>query len=114
MDMKLTAEQEDFVRGARDWLRQAAPRYQVPSGQPIDDIESREAFERFQAWQGAKAEAGWAGLHWPCPSLAPVGPVVPSRAIVSLAQAVEPYVLVIQPAGRQRTDIRVHLLRSTH
>ncbi|MGK5732099.1 acyl-CoA dehydrogenase family protein [Streptomyces sp. URMC 124] len=61
MDLTLTAEEEEFRRRLRAWLRDTLPG--LPPEPPADDWPARRAYDC--AWQRALHDAGYAGLHWP-------------------------------------------------
>ena len=55
---------DSFRAQARAWLAENAPAHEVdPSEQ--GHLLSEAQFRRWQAWHRTRAEAGWAGLHWP-------------------------------------------------
>ncbi len=64
MDFEDSAEQATFRTEARAWLEREAPRYEVPEAE-VGKAEGAEAVAHAKAWQAAKADAGWACLHWP-------------------------------------------------
>ncbi len=65
MDFEATTEQEEFRNTARAWLRETAPRYEVPDPDRQGILDTPEELALFKAWNRTKAEAGWAGVHWP-------------------------------------------------
>ncbi|MEM9405472.1 MAG: acyl-CoA dehydrogenase family protein [Acidobacteriota bacterium] len=59
------AESESFRQKARAWLEQNAPAFEVPDASRQGNLDTQEEFDRYRAWNQAKAAAGWSGIHWP-------------------------------------------------
>jgi acyl-CoA dehydrogenase len=65
MDFNDTPEQAAFRAQVRAWLAETAPRHEVPPGKDFGNVSSREELEFAKTWQAAKADAGYAVMHWP-------------------------------------------------
>ncbi|MEE2776704.1 MAG: acyl-CoA dehydrogenase family protein [Acidobacteriota bacterium] len=65
MDFNDTPEQAEFRAEARAWLAANAPRFENSRSRGISGAASADDVARAKEWQALKAEAGWAGLHWP-------------------------------------------------
>lgn len=57
MDLRLSEEQKDFRSELRGWLDAHRP--------PPLPGDPHEAFDARRVWQGALADAGYVGVHWP-------------------------------------------------
>jgi alkylation response protein AidB-like acyl-CoA dehydrogenase len=66
MDFSDSAEQAEYRAAARAWLAEHAPRHEIGtiSGMAAG-VASEDDLKRGREWQALKAEAGWAGIHWP-------------------------------------------------
>lgn len=65
MDFSDTPELAAFRAEARAWLSSHCRRKVQDGPRRWPLIYDQEHLEDAKAWQAAKAEAGWAGLHWP-------------------------------------------------
>ncbi len=64
MDFNDTAEQAAFRAEAQAWLAEHAPAHEVDPTR-VAQVDNPEDLARAKIWQATKADAGWAGLHWP-------------------------------------------------
>ncbi len=59
MDLRYTAEQQEFRAQARRWLEANVP------AQPLASFDTREGFEAHRAWEAKLQAGGWAVVSWP-------------------------------------------------
>ena len=60
MEYRESRQEQQFRQEAREWLRTNKPKERRP---PDDSFADQAAYDR--AWQRARHEGGWAGVHWP-------------------------------------------------
>jgi alkylation response protein AidB-like acyl-CoA dehydrogenase len=65
MDFNDTPEQAEFRTEARAWLASTAPAFERGNTSRAGVLTSVEDLALAKEWQACKADAGWAGLHWP-------------------------------------------------
>ena len=61
MDLRMSATDERFRAGLRQWLVDSVPRHGPPP--PADDWPARRAYDT--GWQRKLHDAGYSGLAWP-------------------------------------------------
>ncbi len=61
MDLRYTAEEQEFRSGLAGWLAVEVPAYGAPP--PVHDWDARRAYDT--GWQRQLFEAGYAGINWP-------------------------------------------------
>ncbi|MHB1518358.1 MAG: acyl-CoA dehydrogenase family protein [Acidimicrobiales bacterium] len=60
MDLRFTAEQEEFRRKARTWLEA-----HVPAPGSLPSLDTKEGFEAHRVWERAMFEDRWSVVSWP-------------------------------------------------
>ncbi len=97
MDLRYTAEEEQFRTELRSWLADSIPaRWRDPGFWSV--LPDNEAFELRRDWERRKAEAGFAGIAWPT-EFGGRGGTPGMKAIYDVEMALADAPMTVNPLG---------------